>query len=228
MTLRNLLQSLHLREYLNDDGKSRQLSLLEPCPREMQPKQASPELRDALSLARGLRGAEHVVGDVDLSGQSLEGQYLDEFSPDGISIAEDGCGNSWTLDPESGRVFFFCHDPPVVVYQFPRVHEFLEQLLRTPGQSDLGKPLELWQHRIWGENPNRLSFEQVLAHGGPLGEWAQELGDSWDYVDLSQAQPGDGFSWGESEQIVRRGHWVALSKPKPKKGTGFFSKLLGG
>ncbi len=225
MTLRNLLESLNLQEYIDDEGETRRLRLLPPCPREQQPRQASAELREALSLARGLAGADHVSGDVDLSGQSIEGQYLEEFCPDGIAIAEDGCGNSWTLDPESGRVYFFSHDPPVVVYQFPRLHEFLEQLVRTPSQSDLGEPLRQWTGRIWQHNPGLLSHSQALQVEGGLADWARELGEDWEFVDLTTVSPGDGFSWGRAEVMQRRGHWVALAKAKPRKG--FLSRLFG-
>lgn len=225
MSLRDLLESLHLREYINDDGKVRSLRLLAPCPADRQPEEADPELREALNLARGLSGAEHVSGDIDLSGETLEGQYLEEFCPRGICIATDGCGNSWTLDPESGRVYFFCHDPPVVVYQFARVHEFLEQLLRTPRQSDLGQALELWRHRIWRENPDQLSWAAAVERGGELADWARQLGEGWDFVDLSQPQPGAGFSWGNASQIQRRGNLVALARPVKK--AGFFARLFG-
>jgi len=184
-------------------------------------------LRQLLKVSQGLEGVVHVAEGPDFSG-TLEGQHLEEFSPQGVCLATDGCGNGWTLDPATGWIFYLCHDAPVVVYQFPSLLEFLQQFRREPALSDFGTKLQAWVSRIWSENPACLTSEQALGGDSELAEFARELGADWTLIDLRNPSPGDGFSWGRygPKTEVRRHPSlciVALRKPPPKPS--FWSKL---
>ncbi len=217
MTTQQLL-ALEGLVYENDDGESRRLKLRpppSPAQRQRLAEQLPPVLCRLLEVASGIDGAEHVSEGIDFTG-GLEGQVLEEFLPDGITLAVDGCGNGWSLEPATGRIFFLCHDPPVVVLQSLSLQLFLEQLKLPPARSELGDALQHWTHRIWRENP---------CEGPPRDEssrsFLEALGSHWRLVDLREARPGDGFSWGKyGPQTEVRRHpelaLVALSKPAAK------------
>jgi cell wall assembly regulator SMI1 len=76
------------------------------------------ELHTLLAHTQGLDG---ILDQVDFTGRSLDVELADMF-PSGLPIAHDGYGNFWVADltpheRETARVFFACHDAPVVLYQ---------------------------------------------------------------------------------------------------------------
>jgi len=49
--------------------------------------------------------------------------------PGALALLNEECDNYWVLDCAGGEhVFFVCHDPLVVVDQFPGVREFVTAL----------------------------------------------------------------------------------------------------
>lgn len=239
MSILKELQRLAGLTYTNDDGEPRQLKLKPPLAeqewkvlRGQLPCPIPADVEEALGFSRGLDNAEHVSEGVDLSGLSISGQYLEEFAPHALAIADDGCGNSWSLDlqPHSkgwGPVFFFCHDPPVLIYQFASVLEFLQQLERTPQQSELGQACHNWRHRIWRDNPLVADHAWALGADAEMAIWAKELGPGWEFVDLRQPKPGDGVSWGRygpDTELRRHPAVCIVAIRKPEKKPWFFSR----
>jgi hypothetical protein len=240
------LKRLEKSAYTNDDGEQRAFKLLPPLShaelkqlRKQLPCEIPAEVEEALLFSRGVQNVEHTDGSVDLSGLSVSGQWLEDFAPHAVAIASDGQGNSWSIDlsPDSkvwGPVYFFCHDPPVIVYQFAHADELLQQLQRPPAQSDLGAALEAWTHRIYRENPDVLSYAQALQGDDELKHFAQPLSAEWEFVDLRGAQPGSGFSWGRygpETKVLRHSRLpiVAVEIPgRPSSGTPWWKKVFGG
>ena len=149
------------------------------------------------------------VSEVNLAGVE-GGQVLDEdLFPQGLPIAVDPFGNSWTLDLESGGgwgpVFFVCHDPPWVVYQAHDAAQFLRQAAAGQLESGVQRELPLAQP---GDDPVLQGF-------------ARELGDGWELVDLRAPQPGDAFTWGAygPQTLLRRcphARIFARQRPAPQ------------
>lgn len=241
MDITDRLRWLDGKSYTNDDGEPRHLRLLPPLTAAQIDQLAAglpcplpDDIRRALLFSAGLSGTEHVDDRVDLSGLSQSGQWLEQFSPHAVSIACDGCGNSWSLDlwPQSrewGPVFYISHDPPVVVFQCATVEKFLEQLVRQPKESDLGAPLQAWVDRIWGQNPGLLTPAQA-AHKDPvLAAFAAELGEPWEFVDLRQPALGDGFSWGRygpDTQLKRHPEERIVAMKRPPARPSLWSRLF--
>ena len=221
------LRALDNLVYSNDDGESRRLRLRPPLE---QPPGSLPEvLRQVLKVTQGLEGAEHVAEGPDFTG-ALEGQFVEEFCPEGVCLATDGEGNGWTLDPATGWIFYLCHDAPVVVYQFPGLLEFLQQFRRQPSLSDFGTNLQAWASRIWRENPGSLSSSQALSLDSELADFARQLGPDWTFIDLRKPNPGDGFScgrFGPGTELRRHPSLPIVALKKPAKKPTFWSKLWG-
>lgn len=246
MYLLETLKRLENASYINDDGEQRRLKLLPPLShaelkklRKLLPCEIPMDVEEALLFSRGLDNVEHTEGTVDLSGLSIMGQWLEDFAPHAVAIASDGCGNSWSIDlgPDSktwGPVYFFCHDPPVIVYQFADVNEFLQQMERVPSQSDLGEALQTWTQRVYRDNPNVLTYAQALEGDDELKHFAQPLTAEWEFIDLRRASAGDGFSWGRygpDTKVMRHSRLpiVALEIPgKHVPGPPWWKKVFGG
>jgi hypothetical protein len=125
-----------------------------------------------------------------------------EVFPHGLPICNDGCGNYWVLDlipgdTEDVPVFFASHDAPAIVYQASSIAQFLEQVLSSGKEDDdeISSIANQAAFRIWHTNPNVLSYEACLSADDELQQFARSLDDSWQFIDLRNAKPGDGFSW---------------------------------
>jgi SMI1 / KNR4 family (SUKH-1) len=175
-----------------------------PCP-------IPQEIEELLSACRGFYGT---IEQVDFSGVDL-GFAFEAVFPFGLAIAADGFGNFWVVDlhPHSanwGPIYFACHDAPVILYQADTVEEFLSELFRMckpPHESLVDDVHEDRLARVWQTNPGVLSYEQCLQSEDPvLSAFTRELDDSFQIVDLRQAKPGDGFSWGRygPRTVVKR------------------------
>src|SRR5215471_6536715 len=62
-------------------------------------------------------------------------------------------------------------------------------------------------HYIWGKNPGVISYDQCLhSPEDGLAAFARELGPTFLFIDLRNAEIGSGFSWGRfgADTVVRR------------------------
>jgi hypothetical protein len=196
-----------------------------PCP-------VPQEITELLSACRGFYGT---IEQVEFSGIDL-GFAFEAIFPFGLAIAADGWGNFWVVDlhPHSeywGPIYFACHDAPMILYQADTVEEFLSELFKMfnpPHESLVDDVHEDRLARVWQSNPGVLSYEQCLQSEDPvLSAFTRELDDSFQIVDLRQAKPGDGFSWGRygPRTVVKRyGAHAVYAYKKPKS---LISRLFG-
>jgi hypothetical protein len=196
-----------------------------PCP-------VPQEIEELLSACRGFYGT---IEQVEFSGIDL-GFAFEAIFPFGLAIAADGFGNFWVVDlqPHSeywGPIYFACHDAPVILYQADTVEEFLSELFKMckpPHESLVDDVHEDRLARVWQTNPGVLSYVQCLQSEDPvLSAFTQELDDSFRIVDLRQAKPGDGFSWGRygpGTVVKRYGTHAVFAYKKPKS---LISRLFG-
>jgi cell wall assembly regulator SMI1 len=219
------------RTLIDEDGNLVTLELLPGLSRaEMQdfaqrvPCRVPEEITELVAACGGLEG---VIDQVDFAGRLPTFEFEAAF-PHGLPLATDGFGNFWLVDlhPNSvrwGPIYFVCHDAPVILYQSDSLEEFLVELFRMlepPHDSLIDDVHEDRLARVWRTNPGVLSYEQCLQSEDPvLSTFAGELDDTFRIVDLRDARPGDGYSWGRygpNTQIRRfRTHAVfAYQKPK--------------
>lgn len=184
------------------------------------------ELRDLLGGTAGIGG---VLESIDFTGRSVGGFELPEVFPSGLAIADDGFGNAWVLDlvPEErdfARVFFACHDAPVILYQSPSIGHFLHEVFRlyvAPHASLVDDVHEDRLFDVWGTNPGVLARSAALGAGDAvLSEFATTLDEGFELVDLRAAPVGMGFSWGrygpQTELRRHRYHRVFAYRRPPR------------
>lgn len=151
------------------------------------------ELIDMLKVCSGFKeypGMEEFYVGPDAFG-------AEDIFPISQPIASDGTGNFWVLDltgepKDVAPVYFACHDAPVMVFMANSLTEFVELLL----SKNVVDVSEEWVTRIWRENPNILSHADALAGDDALRDFAGQLDETFLFIDLRNAAPGDGFSWG--------------------------------
>lgn len=194
------------------------------------------ELRAALAYAAGLGG---VLESIDFSGRATAGFGLEEILPHGLSIADDGFGNSWVVDlaPPAGDVapvFFACHDPPVILVQSPSLGHFLHELFRLyvpPHASLVDDVHEDRLFEVSRRNPGVLTRADALASADDvLASFASSLDEGYELVDLRGAPVGMGFQWGRygpRTELRRAGHEPVFAYRRPPGRPGRLRRLLG-
>jgi SMI1 / KNR4 family (SUKH-1) len=190
------------------------------------------EITELLAACGGVEG---VIDQVDFAGRLPTFEFETAF-PHGLPLATDGFGNFWLVDlhPNSvrwGPIYFVCHDAPVILYQSDTLEEFLIELFRMlepPHDSLIDDVHEDRQARVWRTNPGVLTHEQCLRSEDPvLSAFASELDDTFLIVDLRDARPGDGFSWGRYGPNTRIKRFRMHAVFAYQKQKSIVSRLLG-
>ena len=193
------------------------------------------ELRDVLKFTCEIDGPFDLL---DFTGDSCD-VALDDTFPAGLPIAADGYGNFWVLDlgfaaRERARVFYVCHDPPVVLYQAPSLADFLREAFRMfvpPHDSLVDDVHEDRLFNIWGTDHGLLSHGDALAAGDEtLREFAARLDDRHTFADLREPQVGEGFAWGRHGPrtiVVRHEDAPIFAITAPEKKPGLLRRLRG-
>ena len=190
------------------------------------------ELRDVLKFTCEIDGALELL---DFTGDSCDVAVDDTF-PAGLAIAADGYGNFWVLDlgyeaREQARVFYVCHDPPVVLYQSPNLADFLHEAFRMlvpPHDSLVDDVHEDRLFNVWGTDHGLLDHEQALAGDETLREFAARFDDRHTFADLRAPQVGEGFAWGRHGPrtiIVRHPDAPIFAITAPEKKPGLLRRL---
>lgn len=201
---------------VDQTGKKKTLALLPPLTEQefsaletSLPCPLPEEMRELLRFARGFDGIacrlDHRFEIDEVCFADLHGFGLEDVFPHAKEVAVDGCGNSWVVDLNSESkafepIFFFCHDPPVVVYQTGSLFHFVQEVVRgsnPPWKSEIADVHESLATRIWRENPCAMNRSQCLAAGDhELKAFAESLDETWELIDLRNPTIGDGYSWG--------------------------------
>jgi hypothetical protein len=207
-----LLRAAEGRVLRDEDGNEGALKLLPPLSaeefRDLEGQLPCPlpaDARELLSFSRGFGGGQ--LETVDFSGKTFEngGVWIEEILCSPVPIAHDGFGNYWILDitAEStcwGPILYICHDPAVVVYQCDDVATFVSEPLRfgePPFKSAINDVHEDLSSRVWSDNPGAMERETALQSAdSEIRAFAASLEPGFFVVDLRNARPGDGLSWG--------------------------------
>ena len=200
-----------------------------PCP-------VPTEVRELLRLCSGFSQSPQDI--VDFTGRDCD--YGDDaVFPHGHSIAGDGFGNFWVVDllPEStewGPIWFACHDAPVILYQSATLEDFLRELIRfgqPPHKSLIDDVHEDRLFNVWGKNPGVIEHaDAIVSNDRVIREFAQQLGPAFQVIDLRNAKPGTGFSWGRygpRTEVRRCGTLPVWAYARPEKKPGLLGRLFG-
>jgi hypothetical protein len=204
---------------------------------ELQAEVGVPLPRELRRLLAHTAGIDGVLESVDFTGRTQD-LGMEEVFPSCLPFAHDGYGNFWVLDlmpaeTESARVFFACHDAPVVLYQSADLGHFLHETFRMyvpPHASLVDDVHEDRLFRVWRENPGTIDHATALAGDSALREFAAGLDERFTFVDLREPEIGMGFSWGRHgprTEIRRHGYELLFAYAPPEKVPGFFKRLLG-
>ena len=191
------------------------------------------EMRELLRFCRGFEGV--VADQVDFTGEDIMFEH-DIIFPHGVPIASDGFGNFWIADlsPDStefGPIWFACHDAPVILYQSRRLSDFLSELFKMcepPYESLVDDVHEDRIREVWRTNPGVLPQQECLTStDSVLSEFAGSLDETYEIIDLRDATPGEGFSWGRygPDTVIRRhGNHPVFAYQRKK---GLLKRLFG-
>jgi hypothetical protein len=196
-----------------------------PCP-------LPADVRALLAHCGGFSGG--AVDFVDFTGRDCEFGGDDLF-PHGLPIAADGYGNFWVVDllPTStgwGPIYFACHDAPVLLYQSPTLEHFLTELFKMtlpPHESLVDDVHEDRLFEVWRKNPGVVSHAAAVTSSDPeIRAFAEQLGPTFQIIDLRHAAIGFGFSWGRygAGTVVRRRGRLPIFAYQERKG--FFQRLF--
>lgn len=240
MSLVDIIKNAQTTTLVDEDGEEMPLDLLPPLStgeiEDFANSLPCPLPEDVCDLLTYCRGFEGVVADmVDFTGQDMMFEHETIF-PHGIPIASDGFGNFWVVDLTEysktfGPVYFACHDAPVILYQNDSIGEFLNELFRAcrpPHDSLIHDVHDDRLFEVWRTNPDVLTIDEcVHSTDKPLQDFGAELDSSWHVIDLRQAAPGFGFSWGRfgpDTEIRRHGLLPIFAYKQPK---GLLRRLFG-
>jgi hypothetical protein len=192
------------------------------------------ELRELLAFTRSIEGPLHLI---DFTGEPFE--FESELFPSGLAIAEDGYGNFWVADltPDSAdraRVFFACHDPPVVLLQSESIAAFLHEafrMLAPPHESLIDDVHEDRLFEVGRSNAGALTHDDALSGDATLAEFAAGLDERHTFYDLRAAPVGMGFAWGRHgpfTTVVRCGYEPIFAIARPERKPSRLRRLFGG
>jgi len=192
------------------------------------------DYRALASACAGIEGAEieiNFLTHFDSLGQ-------EELHPNPLAFAADGCGNFWVADlrkerDEASSVFFWCHDPPVFLFQCSGMQAFL-QALNLFCRTEAGPLADVAgdvHFSVWDNDPEGISqAEAMTSSDASLRHFAGQLDERFRIVDLRQPMPGMGIAWGryqEGDTLRRFGSELIFAYRKPDKKPGLFSRLFG-
>ena len=166
------------------------------------PCQIPTHIRKLLNECRGIDGLLDII---EFTGQECSSGFEFKLFPTAIPIAHDGFGDYWIVDlcrdsSDWGPIYFCSHDPAVIVYQSPSLYDFMEETIKMfipPHRSLIDDVHEDLLMNIWKNNPDMMTHEQCLGSvDKDIKEFARLLNENYLFIDLRNAQIGDGFSWG--------------------------------
>lgn len=161
------------------------------------------DIRELLRFSRGFEGGP--VDRIDFLGENTHGGQMLLYP---LEIYPDGLGNAWMLDIDPagmawGPVYYWCHDPPVLIYQCADLTEFLlaiGQRAESPEDNPIDDVASGAAWNVWRNNPGLIpQAEAVVSSDEALRSFAERLGPGWWIFDFRNPKRGEGFSWGRRE-----------------------------
>lgn len=155
------------------------------------------DIQELLAFASGFTLPEFGEIRFDRFATGLQADYF----PNGIEIMNDGLGNSWIADVGDagkwGGVYFFCHEPGIILLQTSDLSEFIRQLddfCRNGPRSTLHHSYEVASWEIWNDTAPFHSKNIVAGSDEVLRAFRNKY-PSHHIIDMRNAKPDQGFAW---------------------------------
>ena len=200
---------------------------------------ALPEVtRELLRFTRGIVGGPLEMIDFTSSADYVAVDEDSGFGHKTLGFAADGFGNHWgyVLGPDAtdlAPIYYFCHDPPVFLYQSPDLAHFLKEMFKMcaePFESLVDDVHEDRLKNVWLENPDLAPAKQARQSSDPIMAWyAATVPDHWKLIDLRSPEIGQGFSWGRCRDFKRHDREMifALDFKEPWTARTWLGRLTG-
>jgi len=239
MAILDTLELAKTTKYRNEDGEEVEVDFLpglQQSELDAIEKNIGASLPvDFSEIAKACGVIEGFLEPLDFSGVPFE---MPEAFPHGHAFAGDGYGNFWVVDclslqEETSNIYFVCHDAPVILYQCDGIETFLSELVR-----EFTEPLSSLIHavhedtiaEVWKTNPGTVSrFEAIDSPDASISAFAEQLDERFVLVDLRNASPGEGFSWGRygpQTELRRYGEERIFAYAQPQKEPGLFARIF--
>jgi hypothetical protein len=215
----DIIRSSLTEKWIDEDGESWEITLLPGLTLEQIHAFETelgftlpPDIRELLEYTNGLEGGPIAAVDFTSSSEYVGVCDDSDFAWKSLGIAADGYGNHWgyALDKnakELGPIYYFCHDPPVFLYQSPDLTHFLQEMVKMCKHPHLSLIDDVHEDRLkegWFDNPDLISVEDARAsEDSLLSNFAHTLPDHWKLIDLRDPEIGAGCSWGRCEEFRR-------------------------
>lgn len=194
-----------------------------------QPGKLSQDVAELLRHTTGLRTS--VVNAIDFTGRSFSFDFRD-LVPHGLPIAKTNDGNYWVLDVNPagawGPVFYFSHDPPVMVKQFDSLELFITAVASARRVADEAASLV---YEVWRDICSGVSAEDARGSKDVLiATFARTLPDNFRIFDLRRKEL-QGFAWGRGRADLdsrRCGTELVFAVEVAKPRQNLITRLLGG
>jgi hypothetical protein len=219
MTPTEQLKAILNESYISEDGDRYEVELLQGLTEQqidnlvkrLPSEQIPKEINELLKFSRGFEFYPLEQITFDAVGQL----GFEKIFPYSVQLAGDGFGNFWILDINKdgnwGSVFYFCHDPAVIVKHSDDLTQFIEHV------DDFGKQrnnsnLDIIHEKvvmdIWYKNPGFIELELARqSNDTALRNFALSLPDNFVVADLRNKPNQNGFAWGKfgykHENIIR-------------------------
>jgi hypothetical protein len=147
-----------------------------------------------------------------------------------LPIAKTVEGNFWILDVSSsgkwGPIFYFSHDPPVMVNHFDSLESFIHSVAIESKVSDEATALV---HEVWDDVAAGISVEGArYSNDALVANFARALSDNFRIFDLRGQKPR-GLAWGRGRadlECKRCGSELVFAVEVPKPKQSLIAKLL--
>ncbi len=237
------LKSIVNERYTNEDGERFSINLKAGLDEEeitafeyRLPGKLPTEIRALLEFSSGF---EFYIFNVTFTGSGDFG--FEELVRNPIMLTDDGSGNFWVLEVSDngiwGKVYYVCHDPPVLVKHSENLTQFLQHL-HDYGQNWSKSHFDIiYEHTVWklDKESNYLTLEDAMnSKDDELIAFTSKLAGDFLIADLRGKPLGSGFEWGKfmkgkGSNIIRHKTleiW-AFMKPKPFGVLIWLKKLFG-
>jgi hypothetical protein len=157
------------------------------------PGQTPAEIRELLQVTSGFHTT---AAEVDFTGRATRFGFK-ELAPHGIALAATRNGDLWVADVHQDgswhQVFFFGHDPPVLLVQFASLRDFIEEIAN---HADAQKRAEALVSQIYKKRgQGRPAGELTSSLDVELTTFAGGLPPKYEIFDLRKAPVPAGFTW---------------------------------
>ena len=162
-------------------------------------KTLSKELEEILRFTRGFKIKKGFIDEIQFD--NFGDFWFEELIASNLTITHDLTGNFWIQEinqkGEWGKIYYVCHDPPVIIKQANSLCEFLNQLheyLLIGEESFFSKVYDQISFNVYSGKGKLLDHNEALSSKDEkISQFASNYNSDWYIADLRNAKNGEGF-----------------------------------